>query len=108
MDTSKFPNKTIVDPKNDLTRYKGVFCLKPNLKEFKQYIQCDDLKSAMIKVRADLEVRNLIVTLGAHGVAYCNEDGWELIESESVDVCDVTGAGDTFTAVLAYSIHNGL
>ena len=108
LDKSKLPSKIIVDPKNDLMRYKGVYCLKPNLKEFKQYSNSGNLKSDMIKARAELELCHLIVTLGAHGVAYCNEEGWELIESESVEVCDVTGAGDTFTAVLAYFTHNGL
>ena len=100
--------KTIVDPKRDLSFYKGAWCLKPNAKEFSSYAgiwkSIIGLKTSMIEAREELNVSHLIVTLGENGVAYCGPNGiFEILKSEAQEVYDVTGAGDTFTAVLAYA-----
>jgi len=100
--------KTIVDPKRDLSFYKGAWCLKPNAKEFGSYAGMWDsismLNTLMLKAREELRLSHLIVTLGENGVAYSGpNDIFEIFKSEAQEVYDVTGAGDTFTAVLAYT-----
>lgn len=104
--------KTIVDPKVHLSKYADCWCLKPNKKEFEAYVECsvnlDNLESLMISAYNALDVHHLIVTLGSDGVShYSNETGYTHFPAEKVDVSDVTGAGDTFTAVLAYAIDQG-
>jgi len=104
--------RIIVDPKKDLFFYKGVWCLKPNRKEFEttfgKWTSLNQLQELMHNAAHELNVAHLIVTLGSEGVAYCGPTGWLSIPSEGQEVFDVTGAGDTFTAVLAYGISKNL
>lgn len=104
--------KTIVDPKIHLSKYSECWCLKPNKKEFEAYVKCsvnlNNLKSLMVSAYNELNIHHLIVTLGSDGVAhYSAETGYTHFPADKVDVSDVTGAGDTFTAVLAYAIDEG-
>lgn len=103
--------KTIVDPKQSLEFYRGAWCIKPNEKEFHQFAgdwaSDDELARLMDDARSALKVQHLIVTLGDKGVAYCGtESSFLRIPSQAQQVFDVTGAGDTFTAVLAYACLN--
>lgn len=79
----------IVDPKQDLEVYSGADIIKPNKKEYEEY-------------NTDIDA-NMVVTLGKEGYMI---DGvvYPTIEQ---DVYDVTGAGDTFLAVMAYYIDRG-
>lgn len=104
--------RIIVDPKKDLSFYTGVWCIKPNRKEFEafygKWTTNDQLRGLMEDASRDLNIPHFIVTLGQDGVAYRGPTGWILIPSEAREVFDVTGAGDTFTAVLAYAVSQGL
>jgi D-beta-D-heptose 7-phosphate kinase/D-beta-D-heptose 1-phosphate adenosyltransferase len=107
----KKSKRTIVDPKVSLDKYKGAFILKPNLKEFEDYIgrktTPKSLMSEAQRLRHELEIDHFIVTLGPEGVLYVG-DSIEHYEATAQEVFDVTGAGDTFTAALAYGIYNNL
>lgn len=107
----KKSKRTIVDPKISLDKYKGSFILKPNLKEFEDYIgrktTAKSLMSEAQRIRHELEVDHFIVTLGPEGVLYVG-DSIEHYEATAQEVFDVTGAGDTFTAALAFGIYNNL
>ena len=102
--------KTIVDPKRSLEMYTGCWCIKPNAIEFAEYAgnwnSIDQLFTLMKDAKRTLGVTHLIVTLGAEGVAYCGDECLHM-ESLATEVFDVTGAGDTFTAALAYAIDTG-
>ena len=79
----------IVDPKQDLNLYQGADIIKPNKKEYDDYNNGVDT--------------NIVVTLGAdgymiNGVHY---------STQQQDVYDVTGAGDTFLAVMSYFVDRG-
>jgi D-beta-D-heptose 7-phosphate kinase/D-beta-D-heptose 1-phosphate adenosyltransferase len=104
----KKSKRTIVDPKISLDNYKGAFILKPNRKEFEDYIgHTTTPKSLMTeaqRLRHELEIEHFIVTLGPEGVLYVG-DSVEHYEATAQEVFDVTGAGDTFTAALAYGIY---
>jgi D-beta-D-heptose 7-phosphate kinase/D-beta-D-heptose 1-phosphate adenosyltransferase len=104
--------KTIVDVKKELRYYDGAWCIKPNKQEFEQYKgswnSFDELYDIMNDAMLEFGFAHVIVTLGADGVAYGNEDGYfENYPSCAVEVADVTGAGDTFISVLGVALHNG-
>jgi D-beta-D-heptose 7-phosphate kinase/D-beta-D-heptose 1-phosphate adenosyltransferase len=99
---------SIIDPKRNLEFYKGMWCVKPNKKEFENTVgkwsSLNELELLMRFAKLEYNFTHLIVTLGAEGVAYYGPEGFVHINSEAKEVFDVTGAGDTFTAVLAYAI----
>lgn len=110
-DIPDLPKYTIVDPKKMLNHYSGAWCIKPNSAEFEQYAgkweSLDELYNLMALSISSLNITHLIVTLGPDGVAYMNNTGeCEHIHSAASEVFDVTGAGDTFIAVLAYALDN--
>lgn len=101
----------IVDPKKNLDFYQGAWCIKPNKKEFERYAgrwdSPKELETLMKISFNNLRTKHMIVTLGKEGVAYYDGKEFLQIASKEVEVYDVTGAGDTFTAVLSWSIHQG-
>lgn len=51
---------------------------------------------------------NVLVTLGARGVAWYSEAGRVLTDAETVDAVDTTGSGDAFIGCFAHSLVSGL
>lgn len=100
-------NRVIVDPKVSLEAYKNAFILKPNKKEFDNYVgkktTPKELLSEARLVRDSLNIEHLVITLGSEGVLYVGDD-IQHYPATAQEVYDVTGAGDTFTAVLAISV----
>ena len=100
--------RIIVDPKVSLDNYKNVWILKPNRKEFESYAGTSDnikgITNKAVKVREELNVKNLIITLAGDGVLWISEEGSVHIPTQAKSVFDVTGAGDTFGAVLTYAL----
>lgn len=105
---TKCKGKVLVDPKLSLDNYKGAYLLKPNKKEFEDYVGvCKNPKELMAKAqltRDHLELEHLVVTLGEDGVLLVG-DTIEHYESVVEEVYDVTGAGDTFMAGLALGVE---
>lgn len=101
------------DPKsNDLTVYRGASVVTPNRRELAAMVdhplpEVDDPAFAEV-ARAQVAqagIGALVVTLGEHGVLVVSDHAEaSLIRSTSQDVYDVTGAGDTFIAVLALTL----
>jgi rfaE bifunctional protein kinase chain/domain len=93
---------TIVDPKkNNFYEYSGATVFKPNLKELKQGIK--DFKSIdhSEEYRNELVVEKLMVTLSENGIHYNDGVHKHNINGYDIKIADVSGAGDTVTAVLA-------
>lgn len=109
---------TFADPKkNNFLSFVGVDYFKPNLKEvtdqFKleinpQYPEMSLLMSAAQKIRKAIKNHCSIITLGASGIFYEDEDGAYLHPTDAIDVVDVCGAGDTVISVLCKAIISGL
>jgi pseudouridine kinase len=65
-----------------------------------------DLREACLEVKAQ-GAADLVVTLGARGVAYTSGGGIEQIAAPETAVVDVTGAGDAFAAAVCLSLSRG-
>ncbi|HSJ24086.1 MAG TPA: D-glycero-beta-D-manno-heptose-7-phosphate kinase [Longimicrobiales bacterium] len=102
----------VVDPKlRHFFDYRGATIFKPNQAELaaalRMPVQADDVEW-LTNVRDELGCRHLLVTLGEDGMALLTAEN-ELIRVPTVarSVYDVSGAGDTVTAVLAVALAAG-
>ncbi|PCJ17198.1 MAG: D-glycero-beta-D-manno-heptose-7-phosphate kinase [Candidatus Cloacimonadota bacterium] len=95
-----------VDPKSkSFHKYRGFTCMTPNQLEAEIAIgdSLNDEKTLKIqgeKLRNDLQMKQLIITLGKRGMALFNHLGYTRIDTVAREVFDVTGAGDTVISVL--------
>jgi D-beta-D-heptose 7-phosphate kinase/D-beta-D-heptose 1-phosphate adenosyltransferase len=103
----------IVDPKGrDFARYQGADLLTPNLGEFEAVVGvCADLPTLVTRAR-ELCARHalgaVLVTRGEAGMSLVTAAGEALhLSAVARDVFDVTGAGDTVCAALAWAIAAG-
>ena len=104
--SNKKGKKLIIDPKSDFKKYKGAYLITPNKAELKAAtgIEINDeesLKRAAWQLKKQLNLQNLIVTLSEDGMALFS-DNFIKIPTIAKEVFDVTGAGDTVVAALAY------
>jgi len=104
----------LVDPKGtDFARYRGATLLTPNLAEFEAVAGTAgpdaDLEARARRMRADLELEALVVTLGERGLLVVSGSGGSaFLPARAREVFDVTGAGDTVIAALAAGIGAGM
>jgi D-beta-D-heptose 7-phosphate kinase/D-beta-D-heptose 1-phosphate adenosyltransferase len=104
----------LVDPKSrDLKRYQGCRLITPNRKEAEEATGLElkgpsDLRRAAAILFEKLGVQEVVITLGADGIYYATRDEDHLVPAQSRSVYDVTGAGDTVIALLAFCIASGL
>lgn len=102
----------VVDPKfRHFFLYHGATVFKPNLLELTaamRGVAQPESADWMRETRDELGCENLLVTLGEDGMALCTKDD-EFIRVPTVarSVYDVSGAGDTVTAVIAVALAAG-
>jgi len=104
----------IVDPKPAHAHmYKGVTGMTPNLREaeamLNRNLQGDvALQRGLTRLRNRFQNRFLVITRGSSGIS-AGEKGsrWFHFPAFSHEVFDVTGAGDTVTAVLTLALISG-
>lgn len=109
----------VVDPKgSDYARYRGVTCLTPNEHEAAQAVGADaagaNLDDEDAVLRAGKELQRLVespmicITRGPNGVMGLQADGvYRFMGTRAREVYDVTGAGDTFIALLGALLAAG-
>ncbi|MEA3639357.1 MAG: D-glycero-beta-D-manno-heptose-7-phosphate kinase [Lamprobacter sp.] len=104
----------LVDPKGrDFSRYLGASLITPNRAELAQAVGVDpaDLESltaAAKRMRAELQLERLVLTLGELGLLVIEPDRQTRIPAVAREVFDVSGAGDTVIATLAAGVAAGL
>jgi len=101
--------KVLVDPKgSDFSKYRGAYLLTPNKKEAmlatKIEIKDDEsLKAALVKLKEEVDLNISLITLSEGGIAtYENE--LKRFATVAKEVFDVTGAGDTVIASIAFAL----
>ncbi|MBL3519344.1 D-glycero-beta-D-manno-heptose-7-phosphate kinase [Arcobacter lanthieri] len=105
--------KVLVDPKGkDYSKYKGSYTLTPNKKEAQEAtnIIIKDEKSLIeaskvLKEKCNLKVS--LITLSEQGIAIF-DDNLTIKPTVAREVYDVTGAGDTVIASIAFALGNDL
>jgi D-beta-D-heptose 7-phosphate kinase/D-beta-D-heptose 1-phosphate adenosyltransferase len=102
----------VVDPKaKNFFAYGGATVFKPNLVELGAALRAPVLADDpewLERVRRELGCSHLLVTLGEGGMALATADGEYLrVPTSARAVFDVSGAGDTVTAVVATALGAG-
>ncbi len=103
---------TVVDPKRrNFFAFSGTTVLKPNSKELAdalgEFLHPDD-PQWMERTRARLQCDNLLLTLGEAGMALQTAEGHSVrVPTAARAIYDVSGAGDTVTAVMAVALAAG-
>jgi D-glycero-beta-D-manno-heptose-7-phosphate kinase len=102
----------LVDPKGaDWTRYAGATLLKPNLAALDAQLGdvADEAARARLvdALRARLDCRHLLLTRGDGGMTLFDDAGVTHQRAHVREVHDVTGAGDTVLATLAWRLAEG-
>lgn len=107
--------KVIVDPKGlNYAKYKDAFIIKPNKKELAEAAKTEkintiaDVQNAAKAIFKETNATYLVVTLSEEGMAIVSENECKLLPVKATEVFDVTGAGDTVLAAIAYFIASGL
>ncbi len=100
----------IVDPKDDFTKFMNATVIKPNMKEIINVTKIENEEEAVKAVFNQTNARHIILTKGKHGMSvYSRNPQNDSIEKKDLkaisdEVYDITGAGDTVTALLALSL----
>ena len=101
----------VVDPKRrSFFGYGGATVFKPNARELAdalgEPVAAHD-PVWMERAHRRVGARHLLLTRGAEGMALFDEEGLALLPASARAVYDVSGAGDTVTAVLAVALAGG-
>lgn len=104
----------VVDAQKDLGVYKNVTSMTPNLPDTQKSVGFkieneEDLKRAGNKLLQDTNAKSILITCGADGmfVARAHENYTKIPVFNKSEVFDVTGAGDTVTAVYTLALATG-
>lgn len=103
-----------VDPKGkEFFIYEGATFIKPNLKEFENIVgpttSKNDFDAKAKNLKNMLKVESLLITKGRDGMTlyHQNQMPLDVPATNSKEVFDVTGAGDTVLAVVAAGYVSG-
>jgi D-beta-D-heptose 7-phosphate kinase/D-beta-D-heptose 1-phosphate adenosyltransferase len=100
--------KILVDPKQDANFYHGAYLVKPNMAEYEAWFGKWNQADALRQMQRHSWTW-LVVTDGANGMHVLNIlDEYKHFVEPVKEVADVTGAGDTVMAVIAYGIDSGM
>ena len=104
--------KVLVDPKgSDFSKYRGSYLLTPNKKEaiLATNIEIEDEKSlqkALLKLKDECLLGISLITLSEDGIAIFDKE-LKVFPTVAKEVFDVTGAGDTVIASIAFALSSG-
>tara|TARA_B100000900_G_scaffold415939_1_gene448007 strand:+ start:5345 stop:6259 length:915 start_codon:yes stop_codon:yes gene_type:complete len=96
----------ITNPKKkNLSFYNGSNIIVPNQKEFDQFFpEKENFNSKIKKFFLNKNLKHLIITRGDKNLIHFKNKKKEIYKVKKVKTFDVTGASDTFVAILALSL----
>lgn len=102
----------LVDPKgDDYARYRGATILTPNRSEFREVAGSwkseAELSAKAEKLRSELQLDALLVTRSEDGMSLYRANEVRHEPTQTREVFDVSGAGDTVIATLAVMLASG-
>jgi rfaE bifunctional protein kinase chain/domain len=107
--------KVVIDPKGlNYEKYKGAYIIKPNRKELaeaaktEKITNIEELQQAARIIIKQTGAEYIVVTLSEQGMVIISELAYKLLPVKATSVFDVTGAGDTVLATMAYFIAQDL
>lgn len=111
---NKYEKIIVVDAQKNLAEYKNVTSMTPNLPDTQKSVGFDiadakSLQRAGDKLLFDTEAKSILITCGSEGmfVAEPNKKYTKIPVFNKSEVFDVTGAGDTVTAVYTLALAAG-
>ena len=109
-----FNKKVVVDAQRDLSRYYGVTSMTPNLPDTQKHVgfylkNKDDFKKAGDILLEQSGAEAVLITCGADGMVVVDNNGKyiHIPVFNKAEVFDVTGAGDTVTALYTLALAAG-
>ncbi|MDA1021604.1 MAG: bifunctional ADP-heptose synthase [Cyanobacteria bacterium] len=105
--------KSIVDSNGDLTKFKGAYSFTPNQPDTEALLAIkiktnQELETAGLAMKELLEAKELLITRGAKGMALFGDKTLDLIPAFNLsEVFDVSGAGDTVSALYSAALAIG-
>ncbi|MEC8309595.1 MAG: D-glycero-beta-D-manno-heptose-7-phosphate kinase [Pseudomonadota bacterium] len=116
IDIARKAGKPVVtDPKlADFSIYAGSTMLTPNLGELRNAAGLtsespEDVAEAAATLARHHDIKSILVTLSARGMLLVNEDGsWTHDPAKTLEVFDVSGAGDTVIAMIGAALAGGM
>ncbi|HMP30477.1 MAG TPA: PfkB family carbohydrate kinase, partial [Saprospiraceae bacterium] len=103
-----------VDPKGkEWEKYRGASLIKPNASELEEWLGASvrfDEQSLLnyFKQIAQLNISNIVISRAKDGLTLVAHNGFNHFLAPTIDVYDVSGAGDTVMAVLVYGYTQGM
>ena len=111
---NKYNKIIVVDAQKDLGTYKNITSMTPNLPDTEKTVgfsieKEEDLHKAGDKILSDTKAKAILITCGADGmfVAEPKKKYTKIPVFNKSEVFDVTGAGDTVTAVYSLALAAG-
>jgi D-beta-D-heptose 7-phosphate kinase/D-beta-D-heptose 1-phosphate adenosyltransferase len=104
----------LIDPKGrDYTKYRGASLLTPNRKEAAAASNLnldteEGISTAGRKLVEEYQLAGCLITLSEDGMTLFTSDDEHRLPTAAQEVFDVTGAGDTVIAAVAFGIGTGL
>lgn len=112
---NKLGKVIVVDAQRDLNTYKNVTSMTPNLPDTEKSAgfeikSIDDMKKAGDKLLKETNAKSVLITCGADGMFMTEPNGkyTKIPVFNKSEVFDVTGAGDTVTAVYSLALASGI
>ena len=116
VELSKKLNKiVIVDAQKNLERYKNITSMTPNLPDTQKHVGFslktkEDFKKAGEIITRQTNTKSILITCGSEGMVVLEDQGKKYTHIpvfNKAEVFDVTGAGDTVTALYTLSLAAG-
>jgi len=107
----------IIDPKESVfSKYAGCDLIKPNLSEFKSMcgfkpetsLPINELIHIGQKKLQEFGISHLLITMSEEGMLLINRNGFYLQPGNKIEVSDVSGAGDTVSAIISLCFTSNL